>query len=63
MKAIAFSFGFIIFLIVVGVLGLMAVQPGLTLAALCGMPLATMGLGWSMGRARLRVSVSSGDGF
>jgi hypothetical protein len=62
MKAISFSFVFIILLIVAGLLGLVGLQPGLTLVALCALPLATMGLGWSLGRARVRLTVSS-DGF
>jgi hypothetical protein len=62
LKAIVLSIVFIVLLVVVGGVGLFALQPGLTLVALCGLPLATMGLGFSMGRARLRVSISS-DGF
>jgi hypothetical protein len=63
MKGIAFNVFVIVALVVLGALGLFGLQPGLTLAALCGLPLATMALGWSIGRAGLRVSVTSREGF
>lgn len=63
MKGIAFNVFIIVALIILGGLGLFGLQPGLTLAALCGLPLATMALGWNIGRAGLRVSVTSGHEF
>lgn len=62
MKRIGFNVFVIVALIVMGGLGLFGLQPGLTLVALCALPIATMALGWSIGRAGLRVSVSS-NGF
>lgn len=56
MKSIWFSLLFVIVLIVVGLLGLMATQPGLTLVALCASPLAFLGLGWAIGRSGLRLT-------
>jgi hypothetical protein len=63
MKGIGFNLFVIIALVIIGGLGLFGLQPGLTLVALCALPIATMMLGWSIGRAGLRVSVSSRDGF
>lgn len=63
MKAIVFNFVMIVGLLGVGALGLFATQPGLTLVALCGLPLATLALGWSIGRAGLRVSVGTGRDY
>jgi hypothetical protein len=64
MKSIIFNIVVIVLLLGLGAVGLFAVQPGLTLVTLCGMPIATMALGWSIGRAGLHVSVgTSGRDF
>ena len=63
MKSIVLSVVLMVLLIGLGLLGLFAAQPGLTLAAICALPLATGGLGFAMGRAGLRVVTTSGESF
>ncbi len=63
MRGIWFNVFVIVAIVVMGGLGLFGLQPGLTLVALCALPIATLALGWSVGRAGLRISVSDNREF